>query len=180
MTCSHPVLSLTYMPCHDIMVIPFPPLFYFLVTHQHESLSAVWARASSLKHVEYLPLQANSLTVLCALIEPITFHIFLHWAASTSMWNYWPQSLIFRLPCAQVQKKSYIKCFDCEGLFMPVTTFVAFVGLLAPGSIMEDLKLHNWGLNEGLSARPVMVVWHTWHHLLLLKIAWDGAETIPG
>ena len=45
---------------------------------------------------------------------------------------------------------------------------------------MEDLKLHYSRINEGMSARPVMAVWHIWHHLLLLKIVWDGAETIPG
>lgn len=51
---------------------------------------------------------------------------------------------------------------------------------VAPRSIVEDSKQHYQGLNEGMSARPVMVSRHIWHHVLLLKIVWKGAEATPG
>lgn len=47
-------------------------------------------------------------------------------------------------------------------------------GLLAPGSIMEYLEQHYWGMNEGMSAKPV------WHILLLKGFFGDVAETMLG
>lgn len=40
-----------------------------------------------------------------------------------------------------------------------------FVGLQAPTSIMEDLKLHY----EGMSAAPVRAVWHTRYYFFMIR-----------